>query len=219
MNQYQFKTWRSYLLEKHGEDIKSADSEYWNPPPLEIVLHYLKESRRAIEFEKENGIADAQSRGSTLERYAMDAIEADATGNPTQIAAAFFRLGAYAESLDHLEQEQELKNNKARIAQIKSDAPRRDREIKFDDLKEKVQNKAQEKWDKDLEKVIRVTEMVKLVQDFANEEASKMGLLRVNIRTGKEKDLRIETIIEWLKEDPLYPEHANKRGKPKKKTQ
>ncbi len=218
MNQYQFKTWRSYLLEKHAGDIKSADSEYWNPPPLEIVLHYLKESRRAIEFEKENGIADAQSRGSTLERYAMDAIEADATGNPTQIAAAFFRLGAYAESLDHLEQEQELKNNKARIAQIKSESPIRDRESKNGDLKEKVQDKAQEEWDKDLDEVIRVTEMAEKVHDFANEEARKMGLLRVNLRNGKEKDFSIKTIIEWLKEDPLYPKHAKKEGRPKKKT-
>jgi hypothetical protein len=178
----------------------------------------LRESRRAIEFEKENGITDAQSRGSTLERYAIDAIEADATGDPTQIAAAFFRLGAYAESLDHLELEQEYKNNKARIAQIKSEAPRRDRESKLEDLKEKVQNEAQEKWDKDLEEVIRVTEMAKLVQDFANEEASKMGLLRVNIRNGKEEHMSLLTIIEWLKEDPLYPKHAKKEGRPKKKT-
>lgn len=218
MNQYQFKTWRSYLLEKHGGDIKSADSEYWNPPPLEIVLHYLRESRRAIEFEKENGITDAQGRGSTLERYAMDAIEADATGNPTQIAATFFRLGAYAESLDHLEPEQELKNNKARIAQIKSEAPLRHRGSKNDDLKEKVQDLAISYWDKDLDKEIRVTEMAKKVFDFANKEASKRGLLTVNNRSGKEENQSLKTIIEWLKADIRYPKHAKKEGRPKKKT-
>jgi len=217
MNQYQFKSFRSYLLEKHCGDRKSANAEYWNPPPLEIVLHYLKESRRAIEFEKENGITDAQSRGSTLERYAMDANEADVTGNPTQIAAAFFRLGAYAQSLDHLEPEQELKNNIARIAQIKSQVPLRHYESKYDDLKEAVQDLAQEEWDKDLDKKIRVTEMAKKVHDFANKEASKKGLLKVN-KDHKEYDLSLLTIIEWLKEDLRYPKHANKRGRSKKKT-
>lgn len=218
MNQYQFKTWQSYLFEKHGGDSKSADAEYWNPPPLEIVQYYLRESRRAIEFEKENGITDTQRRGSYLERYAMDAIEADITGDPTQIAGAFFRLGAYAESLDHLEPKQELKNNKARIAQIKSEAALSDRVSRNDDLKEKVQDLAISCWEKDLNKEIRVTEMADKVFDFANREAGKRGLLKVNKRSGKEDDLSKKTIIEWLKEDPRYPEHACKRGRSKKKT-
>jgi hypothetical protein len=210
MSEYKLKTWSQFVYEKNLNNHQAGQSvdlsgELRRPDPNKVAMHYLKESQRAIRIEQQNGKAEPAPHWVRLGDTAAEALGAIETEDPREIAFAFYNLGQTAERLIHPSMEEQLTYLDAYIEKLKSEMPLRVSSERRNVLIEAIQEKARKKWATDSDKDFRLTEMCILMLEKAQEIANHIGT---------EVPIKASTLKPWLRE--VSPEHAKKKGRPRK---
>jgi hypothetical protein len=205
MNDYKLESWINYVYEKYGKDYASAFAELTSPDPTIMVMHYLKQSQRAVRFDQQNEEAEPDPRWESLGNMAAEALGAIETDDTQKIAFAFYNLGKSAESLSHPSQDKQLTYQAAYIEKLRSEFPLTVSNAKRDFLIEAIQAEALKRWATDSDKDFRLTEMCVLLLSDAQDTARQIGT---------EVPTKANTLKPWLRK--VAPEHAKKPGKPKK---
>ena len=209
MENYKYQTWEAYIYQqicKGREHSKELGDKYLSlagqPNLTEFLDHQFKQVVNAMEAGCSN-----DHRWGFLQSAAIAAKESLKENNVSLIALAFMRLGATINELTHPHPEVVSSAFLAELNQHKQTRSLFLRNAKIKFLKGAASQIAEDYWESDTRKEIRITSMCELIWPKIVELADDLTL--VDLLPNDASKLK-----PWIR--GIAPEWAKKGGRPKK---
>ena len=208
MSEYKYQPWANHAFQtviagkERTEAITLKHIEMVTRPPLRDFLDY-----QSMQYFNAVKAGEVDNRWHALQYFVTSAEKALESDDVISIAMAFIALGEAIEALQHPASKESIKMIGALIEKNKKDWPLREINIKKRHLKDIAKKFAQDQWDMDIEKKLRLTQMCEQVWPKLVDAAHENNLTD-QLPKGS------ESIKDWLR--PIAPKYAKKGGRPKK---
>jgi len=205
MSKYEYISWQKHLLSKVDKEptkemIDEIVENVRNPKINDFLAHQLHEVQNAL-F---SGASDY--RWSDLERCAEEAKRVYLSDDVSLFPMSFMNLGKAVEAFEHPTRDEHLEMSIALAEKLTKGLPFKHKELQLQCLKDIAQDMAENKWEGDKDKEIRLDDMSQEVYVDLYVVAKENDLLKYFPETS--------TIKSWLRK--IAPEYASKAGRPKK---